>query len=85
MRAVIAGREDRTIMKLVVERGSRIVKGVHILGPDAAEIVQAVAIAVRMGATKDQFDATIALHPSAAEELVTMRTQRKETVEATAG
>ena len=85
MRAVIAGREDRTIMKLVVERGSRIVKGVHILGPDAAEIVQAVAIAVRMGATKDQFDATIALHPSTAEELVTMRTQRKETVEATAG
>jgi glutathione reductase (NADPH) len=50
------------------------VLGVHILGSDAAEIVQMAAIALRLGATKAQFDATMALHPSAAEELVTMRT-----------
>ena len=49
--------------------------GCHIFGPDAAEIIQIVAVAMKMGATKAQFDATIALHPSAAEELVTMRTK----------
>jgi glutathione reductase (NADPH) len=61
-------------MKLVVDGLSDCVVGCHIVGDDAAEIIQAVAIAVKMNATKADFDATIALHPTAAEELVTMRT-----------
>jgi glutathione reductase (NADPH) len=61
------------LMKLVVAAKSGRVVGCHIVGPDAAEMVQMAAIAMRMGATKADFDATMALHPSAAEELVTMR------------
>jgi len=76
MKATISGREERIYMKLVVDAKDDRVLGVHILGHDAGEIVQAVAIAVTMGATKADFDRTIALHPSAAEELVTMRTPR---------
>ena len=63
-------------MKLVVDAQTDKVIGVHILGHDAGEIIQSVAIAVTMGATKADFDRTVALHPSAAEELVTMRTPR---------
>jgi len=73
MKAVMAGREERMLMKLVVDGDSGRVLGCHILGPDAAEIVQMAAIAMRMGATKADFDATMALHPSVAEELVTLR------------
>ncbi len=73
MKATLSGAMDRTIMKLVVEQGSGRMLGVHVLGPDAGEIVQMAAIALRLGATKADFDATVALHPSAAEELVTMR------------
>ncbi|TBW40902.1 glutathione-disulfide reductase [Siculibacillus lacustris] len=73
MRAVLAGREGRTLMKILVDAADDRVLGVHIVGPDAAEMIQVVAIAVRMGARKADFDATMALHPSAAEELVTMR------------
>ncbi len=73
MKAILAGREDRMFMKLVVEAATDRVVGVHVLGPDAAEIVQTAAIAVRMGAKKSDFDQTMALHPSAAEELVTLR------------
>ncbi len=73
MKAILAGREERMLMKLVVERASDRVVGVHILGPDAAEIVQMAAVAIRMGAKKADFDQTMALHPSAAEELVTLR------------
>ncbi len=69
----LSARARRALVKLVVERDSDRVVGVHLCGPDAAEMVQAVAIAVKMGATKRQFDATVALHPTAAEELVTMR------------
>ncbi|MEN5082286.1 glutathione-disulfide reductase [Bosea sp. TWI1241] len=76
MKATISGREERIYMKLVVDAQSDRMLGVHILGHDAGEIIQAVAIAVSMGATKADFDRTIALHPSAAEELVTMRTPR---------
>jgi glutathione reductase (NADPH) len=76
MRNVMAGRDQRTLMKLVVEASSGRVLGVHVLGPDAAEIVQMAAIALNMGATKADFDRTMALHPSAAEELVTLRTKR---------
>ena len=73
MKAILAKAEERTMMKLVVDRSSQIVLGIHILGPDAAEIVQMAAIALRLKATKDDFDRTMALHPSAAEELVTLR------------
>ncbi|SEG65234.1 glutathione-disulfide reductase [Bosea lathyri] len=76
MKATISGRQERIYMKLIVDVKSDKVLGVHILGHDAGEIIQAVAIAVTMGATKADFDRTIALHPSAAEELVTMRTAR---------
>ncbi len=75
MRNVLAGREERTTMKLLVDPESDRVLGVHVLGPDAAEIVQMAAIALRLNATKADFDRTRALHPSAAEELVTMRTR----------
>jgi glutathione reductase (NADPH) len=76
MKATISGRQERIYMKLVIDAKTDRVLGVHILGHDAGEIIQAVAIAVTMGATKVDFDRTIALHPSAAEELVTMRTPR---------
>jgi glutathione reductase (NADPH) len=71
----LGGREVRTLIKLVVDAKTDIVLGCHIFGDHAAEIIQAAAIAVRMGATKRDFDRTIALHPTAAEELVTMRTK----------
>jgi glutathione reductase (NADPH) len=73
MKAILAGRDERMLMKLVVDGETDRVVGCHILGPDAAEIVQMAAIAMRMGARKADFDATMALHPSAAEELVTLR------------
>jgi len=60
-------------MKLIVEREGQRVVGVHMVGPDAPEIVQGFAVAVKSGLTKQEFDATIGIHPTAAEELVTMR------------
>jgi glutathione reductase (NADPH) len=71
----LGGRDVRTLMKLVVDAKTDQVLGCHIFGDHGAEIIQAVAIAVKMGATKKQFDDTMALHPTAAEELVTMRTK----------
>lgn len=73
MRNVLAGRDERTMMKLVVCADSGKILGCHVLGEDAGEIVQMAAVAIRMGATKTDFDQTMALHPSAAEELLTMR------------
>jgi len=73
LRHTVSGRDEKAMMKLVVERKSQMVVGAHMVGPDAAEIIQGVAIAVKMGATKQQFDQTVAIHPSAAEEFVTMR------------
>jgi glutathione reductase (NADPH) len=73
LKHTLSGRDERTIMKLLVDGATDKVVGCHILGPDAAEIVQMAAIALKMGATKADFDATVALHPSIAEELVTMR------------
>lgn len=73
MRDMLTGDEERVLMKLVVRADDERVVGVHIVGPDAPEIIQAVAIAVKMGASKADFDKTCALHPSIAEELVTMR------------
>ncbi len=69
----LSGRDEKMLMKLIVCGDSDKVLGCHIMGADAAEIVQMAAIAMRMGATKADFDKTMALHPSAAEELVTMR------------
>jgi glutathione reductase (NADPH) len=73
MKHTMTGRSERTFMKLVVDAGTQRVLGVHMIGPDAGEIIQSVAIAVTMGATKKQFDMTIAVHPTAAEELVTLK------------
>jgi glutathione reductase (NADPH) len=69
----LSGRSERCLMKLVVDRGSERVLGVHVVGDSAGEIVQGFAVAVKMGATKAQLDATIGIHPTAAEELVTLR------------
>ncbi|MBE7381599.1 MAG: glutathione-disulfide reductase [Leptolyngbya sp. SIO1E4] len=65
--------QTKTLMKLIVQKETDQVLGAHMIGDDAAEIIQGVAIAVKMGATKANFDATVAIHPSAAEEFVTMR------------
>jgi glutathione reductase (NADPH) len=73
MKNTLSGRDERTLMKLVVDARSDRVLGCHMLGPDAPEIIQGVAIAVKCGATKRQFDQTVGIHPSAAEEFVTMR------------
>ncbi len=73
LRSMVSGSTEKMMMKLVIEMKSDRVVGLHILGPDAAEIVQMAAIALRLGVTKAQLDATMALHPSAAEELVTLR------------
>jgi glutathione reductase (NADPH) len=74
MKATLSGRDERTFMKLIVDRASDKVLGVHVMGHDAGEMIQLVGVAVTMGATKADFDRTIAVHPTAAEELVTMRT-----------
>ncbi|MBX3508058.1 MAG: glutathione-disulfide reductase [Parvibaculum sp.] len=73
MKNTLSGSQERTFMKLVVDAQSDRVLGVHLMGPGSGELIQAVGIAVTMGATKAQFDATIAVHPTAAEELVTLR------------
>ena len=73
MKATLSGRNTRTFMKLLVDGTADRVVGCHIVGPDAGELIQVVGIAVKMGATKADFDATMAVHPTAAEELVTMR------------
>ncbi len=73
MKHTLSGRDEHMLMKLLVDGESDKVVGCHIMGPDAAEMVQVAAIALKMGATKADFDATMALHPSAAEELVTLR------------
>jgi glutathione reductase (NADPH) len=74
IKSTMSGRDTRILMKLVVDGSTDRVVGCHVVGDTAAEIIQAVAIAVKMKATKADFDATFALHPTAAEELVTMRT-----------
>jgi glutathione reductase (NADPH) len=74
MKATLSGRDTRILMKLVVDAMRNRVLGCHIVGDGAAEMVQVLGIAIKMKATKADFDATMALHPTAAEELVTMRT-----------
>jgi glutathione reductase (NADPH) len=73
LKATLSGRDEKMLMKLIVDGESGKVVGCHVLGADAAEIVQMAAIAMRLGATKADFDATMGLHPTGAEELVTMR------------
>ncbi len=73
MRATLSGRDTRCFMKLLVDGDTDRVVGCHLVGPDAGELIQVVGVAVKMGATKADFDATMAVHPTAAEELVTMR------------
>jgi glutathione reductase (NADPH) len=73
MKNTLSGRGERTFLKLVVDAKSDRVVGCHMLGPDAPEIIQGLAIAVKCGATKRQFDQTVGIHPSAAEEFVTLR------------
>ena len=74
MRNTLSGRPTRTMMKLVVCSKTDRVLGCHMVGPDAGEIIQGLAVAMKCGATKAQFDATVGIHPTAAEEFVTMRT-----------
>ncbi|MBL9058527.1 MAG: NADPH-glutathione reductase, partial [Mangrovicoccus sp.] len=73
MQQAFAGREDRVLMKLVVSQATRKVLGCHIVAPQAGEMIQLAGIAVKMGATKEDFDRVCAVHPTMAEELVTMR------------
>ena len=73
LKLTMTDKVERTFMKLVVHRSTQRVLGAHMIGPDAGEIIQGVAIAVKLGATKPQFDATIGIHPTVAEEFVTMR------------
>jgi glutathione reductase (NADPH) len=75
MKHSLTGRNERVLMKLVVDGASQRVLGAHMVGHDAPEVIQCVAIAVRMGATKADFDATVAIHPTTAEELVLMKTR----------
>lgn len=81
----MTGRAETVMMKLVVDSDTDRVLGVHLLGSEAGEIIQAIAIAVKMGAKKADFDATIPVHPTAAEELVTMRTKHKARLAAPRG
>ena len=73
MRYALSGRDEHVMIKLIVEKSTDRVLGLHMVGLDAPEIVQAAAIAITMGATKADFDRTFALHPTTAEELVLLR------------
>jgi glutathione reductase (NADPH) len=74
MKATLSGSDERVLMKLIVETATDKILGLHVMGHDAGEMIQLAGIAVTMGATKADFDRTIAVHPTASEELVTMRT-----------
>jgi glutathione reductase (NADPH) len=78
MKHTLTGAQQRTFMKLIVEAATDKVVGVHMVGDDAAELIQGLAVAVKAGATKAQFDATVGIHPTAGEEFVTMRAPRPE-------
>jgi glutathione reductase (NADPH) len=73
MKNVLAGRNERSLYKLVLDGESDVIVGIHMIGPDAPEILQAASIAVKAKLKKEDFDATVALHPTMAEELVLMR------------
>jgi glutathione reductase (NADPH) len=73
MKHTMTGRDERSLMKLIVEDETDKVLGAHMVGPDAGEILQGIAVAMKAGATKADFDSTIGIHPTSAEEFVTMR------------
>ena len=73
MKNVLAGRDERALYKMICESETGRIVGLHMIGPDAPEILQAAAVAIKARLTKDDFDATVALHPTMAEELVLMR------------
>ena len=73
MKYTFIGGEDRMLMKLIVVEATQVIVGCHVVGPDSPEMIQMAAIAIKMGVTKAQWDQTCAVHPTAAEELVTMR------------
>ena len=76
LKHTLSGRDEKTFMKLIVDGETNRVIGCHVAGPEAGEIVQGVAVAIKCGATKAEFDATVGIHPTSAEELVTMRQKR---------
>ena len=76
MKHTLTGRAERTLMKLLVNGADDRVVGAHMVGPEAGEIIQGLAVALTAGATKADFDATVGIHPTAAEEFVTMREPR---------
>ena len=78
MKHTVSGRDERSIMKLVVDADSGRVLGAHMVGADSPEIMQGIAVALKCGATKAQFDATVGIHPTSAEEFVTMRTKARQ-------
>jgi glutathione reductase (NADPH) len=78
MKHTISGRDERTLLKMIVRRSTDRVLGIHLVGPDSGEIVQGLAVAMVAGATKAQFDATVGIHPTAAEEFVTLRSVSRQ-------
>ncbi len=78
MKLSLSDSDEKTFMKLIVDKKTDRVLGVHMIGPDAGEIIQGMAIAMKTGATKTTFDNTIGIHPTAAEEFVTMREPVKD-------
>ena len=78
MKNILPGRDEKMLMKVIVDAASDIVVGCHVVGPDAGEMAQLLGIAIKMGATKADFDATVAVHPTAAEEFVTLRDKRPD-------
>jgi glutathione reductase (NADPH) len=78
MKHTMSGRDERSLMKLIVDRASDKVVGAHMVGSDAGEVIQGLAVAIKAGATKATFDSTIGIHPTAAEEFVTMRQVRAD-------
>jgi glutathione reductase (NADPH) len=77
MRHTLSGRKRRTMMKLLVDKSTQRVIGAHMIGDDAAEMMQAIGIAMTAGATKADFDRTVGIHPTSAEEWVTLRTKTR--------
>jgi len=75
MKHTLSGSDERSFMKLIVDQASDRVIGVHMVGAEAGEMMQGIGIAMKAGATKAHFDATIGIHPTSAEEFVTMRTK----------
>ena len=73
MKHRLSGSDEKFMMKLVVDRRTDKMLGVHMVGSEAGEVIQGIAIAMKVGVTKEQFDATVGIHPTTAEEFVTMR------------